>query len=85
MSAETPATITGVCLALLTACVAALPAQAIAAEDMPDMALLEYLGSWEGTDEDWVLLNDDERPANEEAEGDSNRDSVESQESDDER
>ncbi len=25
-------------------------------EAMPDMEFLEYLGSWEGSDEDWVLL-----------------------------
>ncbi len=31
---------------------------AVAADDevMPDMEFLEYLGSWDGTDEDWVLL-----------------------------
>ena len=27
-------------------------------EAMPDMEFLEYLGSWEGSDEDWLLLAD---------------------------
>ena len=27
-------------------------------EIMPDMEFLEYLGSWEESDEDWVLLTD---------------------------
>ncbi len=32
----------------------------VAADDdvMPDMEFLEYLGSWEESDEDWVLLTD---------------------------
>jgi hypothetical protein len=25
-------------------------------EPQPDMALLEYLGSWEGSDEDWMVV-----------------------------
>ncbi len=31
---------------------------AVAADDevMPDMEFLEYLGSWEDSDEDWVVL-----------------------------
>jgi hypothetical protein len=28
--------------------------------EIPDLALLEYLGSWEGSDEDWVLFSLDE-------------------------
>ena len=27
-------------------------------EAAPDMAFLEYLGSWEGSDEDWVVLSE---------------------------
>ena len=27
-------------------------------EDIPDMEFLEYLGLWEESDEDWVLLTD---------------------------
>ena len=31
-----------------------------AAEDgLPDLELLEYLGSWEESDEDWLLFNDE--------------------------
>jgi len=28
--------------------------------EAPDMAFLEYLGMWEESDEDWVLLEDDD-------------------------
>lgn len=46
MSARTP-----VALALL------LAAGAAAADDVPpDAAFLEYLGSWEGSDEDWLMI-----------------------------
>lgn len=46
MSARAPAA-----LALL------LAAGAAAADDAPpDGAFLEYLGSWEGTDEDWPMI-----------------------------
>lgn len=31
----------------------------VAADEPPDMALLEYLGSWEESDEDWVLLTEE--------------------------
>ena len=35
---------------------------AIAQEtDPPDLAFLEYLGSWEGSDEDWKLFSEQER------------------------
>lgn len=84
MSAEQARNI-GLLLILLSGCVAVLPGRVNAAEDMPDMALLEYLGSWEGSDEDWVLLTEEERAATENtgservAEGDA------TQESDDER
>lgn len=28
--------------------------------EAPDLAFLEYLGSWEESDEDWVLFSDEE-------------------------
>lgn len=28
--------------------------------EVPDMAFLEYLGSWQESDEDWMLFADDE-------------------------
>ena len=33
---------------------------AVAEDETPDMALLEYLGSWEDSDADWMLLVDEE-------------------------
>lgn len=27
-------------------------------DDVPDMAFLEYLGSWDESDEDWLLVTD---------------------------
>ncbi len=33
------------------------PGLAQANEEMPDIAFLEYLGSWEGSDEDWLLVD----------------------------
>lgn len=27
-------------------------------EELPDMEFLEYLGSWEGSDEDWLLFDE---------------------------
>lgn len=36
----------------------------VAAEDeQPDMEFLEYLGSWDESDEDWLLFNDPDREA----------------------
>jgi hypothetical protein len=29
-----------------------------AEEDVPDIELLEYLGMWEESDEDWLILNE---------------------------
>ena len=42
---------------------------ALADADAPDLEFLEYLGSWEESDEDWLLFDDDdaEASANEEA------------------
>ena len=27
-------------------------------EELPDLEFLEYLGSWDGTDEDWLLFEE---------------------------
>ena len=36
----------------------------VLAEDaQPDMEFLEYLGSWQESDEDWLLFNDPDREA----------------------
>ncbi len=32
---------------------------AMADEEMPDMDFLEYLGMWEASDEEWLLLDED--------------------------
>jgi hypothetical protein len=43
--------------ASLVLCLAAGVSPLLAAEEPPpDAAFLEYLGSWEGTDEDWLLF-----------------------------
>ena len=40
-------------------------AGAIAADDeLPDIEFLEYLGSWEESDEDWVLVSDVDKARN---------------------
>lgn len=31
---------------------------ALADEELPDLALLEYLGSWEESDEDWLVISE---------------------------
>ncbi|MDH4124040.1 MAG: hypothetical protein OEW64_09735 [Gammaproteobacteria bacterium] len=42
-----------VCIAaLLLACSQAL----VADEEVPDMEFLEYLGSWEGSEQDWPMF-----------------------------
>lgn len=73
-------------LTIVAGCAVAAP-PCLAAEDvLPDLALLEYLGSWEDTDEDWVLLNDEKQhTGQEETEGDPVAEDEELQESDDER
>ncbi len=45
--------------ALLIACGVALAAD----EALPDAAFLEYLGMWEGPDDEWLALDDDGRRA----------------------
>ena len=44
-----------------------LPGVAAADEEAePDLALLEYLGSWEGSDEEWMLFSEDAETASSE-------------------
>lgn len=57
MSAE-PDTLALVAALLLTA------APVTADDSAPDAAFLEYLGSWEGSDEEWVALLDEEQDDN---------------------
>ncbi len=35
----------------------------LAEAEQPDMEFLEYLGSWQESDEDWLLFNDPDREA----------------------
>ncbi len=35
------------------------------ADEMPDMEFLEYLGSWESSDEEWILFAGEDLPAEE--------------------
>ena len=52
-------------------------------EDVPDLEFLEYLGMWEETDEDWLLL-DKAMTANNEERSDPAPEGEESMEKDDE-
>lgn len=58
MSADKRNQESGLRLALLCGCLACTWPAAAADDDPPDMAFLEYLGSWEESDEDWVVLDD---------------------------
>lgn len=60
MSVERNGQTVAVLLSLISGCAVALPVSALADEESPDMALLEYLGSWEESDEDWELLSEDD-------------------------
>jgi len=31
---------------------------ALAEDELPDIEFLEYLGMWEGSDEDWLMFNE---------------------------
>jgi len=82
MSARNP----GACAAPVALALLLVAAPAVADDVQPDGAFLEYLGGWEGTDEDWLMLrrgmsaydgNDNER-------SDPVPDGNESQEHDDE-
>ena len=48
----------GLRLVLLCGCLACTWPATAADDDQPDMAFLEYLGSWEESDEDWQVLDD---------------------------
>ncbi len=52
-------------------------------EEIPDMAFLEYLGMWDETDEDWLLL-EDEAPAEGEEQHEPKADSDDAAENSDE-
>lgn len=52
---------------------ATLPAVSEADDDSPDIDFLEYLGSWEESDDEWLLFSD-------EAEADENNPDAESSE-----
>ena len=39
-----------------------VPMVLAADEIQPDLELLEYLGSWEESDEDWLLFSDETNP-----------------------
>ncbi len=73
---------------LALVCGLAGPGAAVAQDDeaapgAPDLALLEYLGSWEESDEEWVLLSEREGDAGEQDEsGDAAADIRGSEESD---
>ena len=43
---------------LLCGLCAATPALAEEQEEAPDAEFIEYLGIWDGTDEDWMLLDE---------------------------
>ncbi len=82
MSADAEKPATKVLLALLSGCAAAIPLHLHANEAAPDMELLEYLGSWEESDEDWVLFEaDDEQAGQQETRSDPVAEGEESQES----
>lgn len=57
---------------------------AYAAEEEPDAEFLEYLGLWEGSDEDWLII-EDSMAAEKEQHSDPLPDGEESPEKDDER
>ncbi|MBT8084848.1 MAG: hypothetical protein HKN35_15695 [Woeseia sp.] len=85
MSAEQTGSSVGLVLAVLTGCVAVSSAPAIGADELPDLALLEYLGSWEDSDEDWMLFDEEDEVAVQESTDSAAAEGEESQESDDER
>lgn len=44
------------CLTAILLIVASLAV--VADEELPEIEFLEYLGLWEGSDEEWVMFND---------------------------
>jgi len=82
MSADVKKPTTKMVLALLSGCAAAIPLQVVADEAEPDMEFLEYLGSWEESDEDWVLFDEnEEQSGQQETRSDPDASGEESQES----
>ncbi len=47
------------CALLVFTSAAAMADDETDTEETPDMDFLEYLGMWDETDEDWLLLDDD--------------------------
>ena len=48
---------------------------ALAADDeLPDAAFLEYLGSWDASDEEWLIFDDDDQVARQEPGREANED-----------
>ena len=47
---------------LLLGCAGCVPLLRAAEEVPPELEFLEYLGSWEESDEDWLLFSDDANP-----------------------
>lgn len=47
---------------LLLGCAGCVPLVLAAEEIQPDLEFLEYLGSWEESDKDWLLFSDDANP-----------------------
>jgi hypothetical protein len=54
------------CMLVVCTSVEAMAEGEAETEEAPDMAFLEYLGIWDETDEDWLLLDDDVIADNEE-------------------
>lgn len=54
------------CAVLVCTSVAAMADDETETEEALDMAFLEYLGMWDETDEDWLLLDDDAVAENQE-------------------
>jgi hypothetical protein len=83
MSAERRAV--GVLIRLAAMC-GLVYGMAVAAEEAPEMDFLEYLGSWEESDEDWLLFdeNDGDKAKTDDTRSDPAPTGEESTENDDE-
>ena len=70
MSADRTAVLwLAICCGLLSAGVASAAEE----QELPDLEFLEYLGSWEASDEDWVIfteVDETEKESNEEEDSD---------------
>lgn len=63
-------------LALALGVSATMPALSVADEESPDIEFLEYLGSWEESDDEWLLFTDDAVADEDGADPESNADDV---------